>query len=183
MSKEGIKIKISRNQTILLAIVCILILVGAVYYFFFPKSIKSWNYYGTELEFRVDLKEANKIFVSDEVSVYNLLWDRETKNVTIVFTNSSDMGLVAVEAFEIANKLKLAQLILKRDIGISTIEVSSFDINSTKQNPLIALIPPSISNETAIKIKDDVIFIYAKDKNDFDLITAKFIMIALEIKL
>lgn len=190
MRKEGIKFKIPRNQFVFLAVVFVLILFVAIYYSYFLKPIKSWNYYGTKMDFEVDLREADKIFVSDEAYVYNLLWDKEVKNVTIVFTNTSDMGIVAVEAFEIAYKLKLAYLTTKRDIDITLpIEVSSFDIaflnsfrNST-QNTLIALIPPSISNETGIRVESNVIFISAKSKNDFDLVTAKFIMIALGIKL
>ncbi|MDI6798851.1 MAG: hypothetical protein QMD12_02550 [Candidatus Aenigmarchaeota archaeon] len=186
MSKKRIKVKISRNQLILLAIACVLI-VCAVYYFYFLKPIKSWNYYGIELNFKADLREADKIYVADEASVYNLLWDREVKNVTIIFTNTSDMGLVAVEAFEIAYKLRLAQLILKRDINVTSREVPSFDmafLNSLcDSTALIALIPPSVSNETGIRAENCVIFISAKSKSDFDLVTTKFIIIALGIKL
>ncbi|MBS7657520.1 hypothetical protein KEJ33_06325 [Candidatus Bathyarchaeota archaeon] len=187
MSGEGIKLRISRKKLALFSIL-VLVLIAAIYFIASYKpageEIKTWVYDGYELEFRADLREASKIQVPGEDQVHDLFWNEEVKNVTIGFKRTNDMGLTGIEAFEITYKLRLAYLIAKRDVGISAEELDSFaNSNSTRQNPFVALIPPSISNETAIRVSENTVFISGKDSKDFDLITVKFLIIVLGIRL
>lgn len=182
MVKEGIKFRVTKNRIIFLIILCSII-SSVLFYYFFIRPIYYVNYNGQLLKFRVDLREANKIRVyTDESSVYNLLWNPEIKNLTIVFMNTSDMNYTEVEAFEIAFKLKIAYMSSNFPVKISGQDVSSFE-NLTKEDVFIALIPPSISNETSVRVEDNIIFIRGKSFKEFDLATVKFLMIALEIKL
>jgi len=179
--KKKVKLKFTINRIIFLVVLCALIII-VVYFYTITKPVFSINYNGQILKFRVDLREADKLTVFDESSIYELLWNNSVKNVTIVFMDTTDLNHVTVEAIEVAYKLKLAYNIFNFSTNISAQEVESFE-NLSKENVFIALVPPSISNETIVKINDNVIFIKAKTYEEFDLATAKFIMVVLNIKL
>jgi hypothetical protein len=116
------------------------------------------------------------------VSILLFYYFRPTKNVVIVFKNTSDLSYVAVEAFEITYKLKTAYLRNNFSAKISAQEVESFD-NLPRENLFIALVPPSISDETAIRVSNNVIFIKGENLEKLDLATVKFLMIILGIKI
>ncbi len=183
MQEERIKLKLSKNSLIFLLA---LILVFLIVFLFLPKltyqPLTTLNFKGVLLQFRADLREANKI-EADEESIRNILWNRNLKNVTIVFTNSSDLDLVGVEAFEISYKLRLAYLLEGYNVEIKGKQVEDLSSLDSLPKPSIVLIPPSLSNKTSIEVKDSIIIISGKDKKEFDLTTVKFLIIALNLKL
>lgn len=148
-----------------------------------PKPITTYNLDGLKFRFRADLRKANNILVyPDEETIRNIIWNPEIQNLTIVYVNSSDNAIVAVNAFEITYKLKLIYFFLNYDINITGKEIESYDeLAATSENPVIALIPPVFSNETLVKVKDNIIYIKAKTYEEFDLATVKFLMGALGI--
>jgi hypothetical protein len=181
MAEERIKIKISRNLAIFLALFLIIIFVIVYFKISEYKPLTTINYKGLVLQFRADLREANKI-EADEEAIRKILWDKNIKNITIVFPNSSDLELIGVESFEIAYKLRLAYLLEGYDVEIKGKDFSyPFSFESLPK-PSIILIPPSLSNETFVKVEDSLIIISGKDEKDFDLATVKFLIVALGLK-
>jgi len=185
MNKEGIRIRIPRTQIIFLVVVCGLILLGIVY-FFYPKPITSWNYYGHVIGFRADMREAEKIPVyPSEEAVYKELMNSTVENITIAFkpADEKENPYYILEEVEIVQKLYLGYKILGYEPSFNGLPIESYEnLSGTRSNPIIALVHPVYSNETLIELKDHVIFVKAKDHKDFDLATIKLIMVALEIE-
>ena len=126
----------------------------------------------------------------DNETIYNMLWDFALDNITIVYVNSSDNNKVQLEAFEIVYKMTLAYQHIAylnnvyKDIPFGSRVVDSYEnLSGTPSNPLIALVPPVLSNETVVMEKDNVIYIKGKTMEEFDLATVKFLMVALAINL
>lgn len=185
MSKERIRIKISRNQIIFLTATCVSILLVVVYYFYYPKPITSWNYHGHIIGFRADLKEAEKIPVyPSEEAVYKELMNSFVENVTIAFkpADEKENPYYILEEVEIVQKLYLGYKILGYEPKFNGLPIDSYEnLSGTPSNPIIALVHPVYSNETLIELKNHIIFVKAKDYKDFDLATIKLIMVALDI--
>ncbi|MEM7821632.1 MAG: hypothetical protein QXX38_02370 [Candidatus Aenigmatarchaeota archaeon] len=180
---KGIKIKITKNRVLFLLA---LILIFFILYFYLIHSRPIYEVYfdGTLLVFRENLKEASKIKTHpSENLIYSTIWNSEVKNITIAFINTSDISYVGIQAFEIAFKLRIFMLKNNLSIGINSKEIEDFNIITTKENPYIILVPPSISKDTAVMAEKNLIFIKAKNYKDFDLATIKFLMIALNIKI
>jgi hypothetical protein len=148
--------------------------------------------------FREDVREAYKISVyPDEQFVYDLLWNYRIKNITILFKpmDSPTNGLYAVEAFELTNKLSQiyattpimkAQILnqthniyLKRNFTAQQIEDYS-NIKREDDVLKIVLVAPQFSNKTSVLGGGNKIFIYGKDKKDFDLATIRLIEVAMK---
>ncbi|MGC8812446.1 MAG: hypothetical protein ACP5O8_02555 [Candidatus Aenigmatarchaeota archaeon] len=181
MAEEKVKIKISKNLVIFLLLALIFILAIAYFKISEYKPLTAINYEGFLLQFRADLREANKL-EADKEAIEEILWDKNVKNITIIFTNSSDLELVGVESFEIAYKLGLAYRIKGYDVEIKGKELSypfSFD---SLPKPSIVLIPPSLSDKTGIEVRNSSIIISGKNKEEFDLATVKFLIIALGLE-
>jgi hypothetical protein len=147
--------------------------------------------------FREDVTEAYKIPVyPDEEFVYNLLWSRQIENITILFKPiTSSNGLYSVEAFELTNKLSLIysttpimkvnilnrtqDIFFKRNFKAQEIE----DYNDIKREDgilKIVLVAPEFSNRTTVVGGGNKIFVYGKDKKDFDLATIRLIEVAMK---
>jgi len=159
---------------------------GLVYYAALPKPAMSYNFYGSGLQFRDDLKVANNIPVyPDENSVLNAVWNPEIQNISIAFINSSaeDNAIIAVNAFEVTYKLSVGYSKFNW-FGINFVPemVESFEnLTGNNETLTIALVPPSVANGTSVEIKDGVIYISGETQKEFDLATIKFLMAALNI--
>ena len=148
--------------------------------------------------FREDVRDAYKVSVyPDEEFVYNLLWSRGIENITILFkpSDSSANGLYAVEAFELTNKLsqiyattpimktqilnQTHNIYFKRSFTAQQIEDYS-NIKREDDVLKIVLVAPEFSNKTAVIGGGNKIFIYGKDKKDFDLATIRLIEVAMK---
>jgi hypothetical protein len=162
---------------LLLLSVLFLVLGIRLYQAYRPTT--EWTYKGELLRFRADLREASKVpaYPSEE-DIRNALWDPALENLTIVFMDTPDIELTAVQAFEIAYKLTLAYLKSGRDVRILPKQVDSFEL---RNGTFVALLPPSIANRTAVSLRDKMITIEGITARDFDLATVKLLIIALDI--
>jgi hypothetical protein len=187
------KISISKEAVVVILIIVIGIACVYIIYHFYPKSTTttSYNFFGITIPFRTDLYKANNISVyPDNDTVYNMMWGQQLENITIVWVNSSENNMVAVEAFEITYKMNLAYKHIGNLNGVTInvmfnhMVVDSYDnLTATENNPIIALVPPMFSNETAVRAENNVIYIKGKTFGEFDLATVKFLMVALAINL
>lgn len=182
---EEVEVKISTRRIVFaMAVVAIAI----AFYFSYPYiayhlfPITKYNYYGTELVFRSDLKEAQKISVfPNDNAILQTVANPLVTNLTIAFQNTPQNDLVGVEAYGIAYKMRTAYLIANRDININSY-VANSTIYGSADNPAIILIPPVLANETSIRVSNFTIIISAKTLKEFDLATDKFLMVAMGIK-
>jgi hypothetical protein len=187
------RISISKEAIIIILVAVIGLTCVYIIYHFYPSSTppNTYNFFGIKLPFRTELYKANNISVyPDNETIYNMMWGPQLENITIVWVNSSENNMVGVEAFEITYKMRLAYehigylngVIL--DVGFNSREVNSYDnLTATENNPVIALVPPIFSNETAVIANGNVIYIKGTSMENFDLATVKFLMVALAINL
>ena len=182
------KIKVKINLRFLSILVSLGLLIYLIIYFYqASKPITTWQIDGFKFTFRNDLRKADKIPVyPSEDAVYLKLINPIVKNVTIAFKygTKEENNLYKVEAVEITYKLTLFYKIKGMEVEFDSMQVDSYENLPGKfQNPIIALVPPSFSNETEIKIEDHVIYVKGKTKEEFDLAVIKLLMCALRIKL
>ncbi len=189
-----IKIKLSKRNVTL--VVALLAITGFLFYyvFFYPKPIKTWNYGGMVLNFRSDLRKADKVPVyPGETQVYLDTMHTLVDNVTIVYKDVGEYGYYATEAFEITYKMKIAYTnLLGTDIEGKTPNIPTFNAEAVDQyaylpgkiqNPIIALVHPIYANETAVRNEGHVTYISGETFDDLDLATTKFLMVVLGIDL
>ncbi len=190
--KSGeVRISISKQQIIIFAAIVGVIAAGVygyIAYVTYFAPVFSANFEGLQLGFRADLREAQKIeVVPDESSLQNF-FARPLSNVTIAFRPVSQQtnGWYSVEATEIVIKLNI---FYKTKYGaepsFNGIEVDSYEnLNGTRDAPIVALIHPEIADGTFVKLDEgrNVVTISGGNSlRDFDLATAKFMMVALGI--
>ena len=218
MAKEEIKLNIKWTRgkakkfgMILLAILVSYLLINISLYAFKPscsltdivnlfysisviqKPICYVNYGGAVLNFRVDLRETDKVPVkpgpTDISATIGNIW---VKNITIVYlpTGDSDKDKIySIEVFEIANKLKLAMLVTNvNDVGINAKPLSDFNttdytlLSGLIQHPLIVIVHPAFANQTIVySTSGHVVYIEATSNHNLDLAVAKFLLSALKI--
>jgi hypothetical protein len=190
VDKKRIKIKLSRRQLIVLTGLFALIALALIYFYFGPKPLPpltSIKYYNKILNFRADLREAQKIPVyPEDLAVRNEIMNQLVENVTIAFKPASDTenSLYVLEEMEIIPKLLMGYERIKTNPHFNAVAVSSYEnIAGTIQNPVIVLVHPKYSNETSISIGFHSIYIKGKTAKDFDLATIRFLMAALDLKI
>lgn len=183
------KISFGKKQLFSL-IILILILAGIgglIYYQTLPKEFKRYNFYGVELEFRSDLRNAKNISVyPDEQSILHKVWDPDIYKINIVYVPtkepSDENSVLGVNAFEIRYKLDVAYRQFNWINEFTRTELESFEnITYTNDTLVIALIRPSLADETAVELNENVIYIKGKTPEEFDRATIKFLMVALNI--
>ena len=189
----NVKIKLSRNVLMLAAVVAAVVVSVLLYEYIVPKPITSWEYNGLILNFRSDLKEANKIPVyPGETQLYLDTMHPLVKNVTIAFKETEENGYYAAEAFEITYKMTLAYYNLFGSVISNTTRVPGFDVQTVDQyahlpgkiqNPIIAIVHPDYANETAVRNEGHVTYISGKTYEELDLAVTKFLMVVLDIQL
>ena len=191
--------KITRARAAAALVLLIIAAAAIVNYYLAPKPITSWDYRGNTVNFRVDLREADKVPVyPHETGVYLDIMHPLVQNITIAFKDagSSENPYYVVEEFEIINKMRIAYgyilgtktesgYIASQDIPtFNAIEVSSYENLPGKiQNPIIALVHPVYANETSVRNEGHVTVISGKTPHEFDLAVAKFLMVILDIEL
>lgn len=178
--------KFGKKQLSLLSLAIVVVAVVGIIYFNSinsEKPVTRYKFQGVELSFRDDLRLAKNISVyPNEESVLNTIWDPDIQRITIAFMNTTDNQFTAVNAFEITYKLNIGYGQFNWLVGFEGKEVDSFEsLNGSKENPIIVLLPPSLSNETSVELNDNIAYIKGKTQKEFDLATMKFIMSALNI--
>jgi len=195
--KEGIKIKLTKRKIYLLLGLVAVLAVALIYFYFGPKPVQpltSIQYYSTVLNFRVDLREADKVPVyPHEQAVSNEIMNQLVENVTIVFKPASETenSLYSLEIYEIIPKLMMGYSRIKTNPHFNAVQVTSYDnLAGTIKNPIIVLEHPVYSNETSVSVglpgssyNNHAIYIKGTDLKNFDLATEKFLMAALDIKI
>lgn len=189
--KEGIRIKITKDRVVFLAMT--IIFAVFVYYIivnFYKPPINTWGVNGQTVGFRADLREANKVLVyPNEGILYYELINPLVQNVTIAYKpgNEKENALYLVNVIETINKLTFKYKTRFDYVPNfnELVPIESYENLPGKiQNPIIVFVPPSYSNETAIRLEEGhVIFIKAKNYKDFDLATVKLLMVVLGIEL
>ncbi len=182
---RGVKLTLSK-KTILFIIVFVSVLgVIVLMINFYPWPIKTRQYNNVTIQFDVDLREAKNIPVyPNENSTRNLINTPTVKKLTFVIQNTSDFSLTKLEVVQTSATLSYALKIFDPGFFDNILIANSFDnLNSTAENPYIALTPPSISDGTYVKVVKNSVFISGKDRHGFDLATAKFIISSLGIRI
>lgn len=193
-----VKLKVTKIRGLILITLVALTVLIYLLNTYWPKPIMTWNYKDNPLTFRSDLREATKVKAyPDEPTISNVFSSIAVRNITIVYLkNLTDTSYVTVEAAELSFKLTLAYLeagYMKYNVSMSFIPVGYISISAgavnsyenlvgSASNPLIALVPPSVADETSVSIKDHVIYVKGRTAKDFDLATIKLLMIVLDIK-
>ena len=186
--KKGISIKLTRNRIIILAVLAAVAIIISIYIFYVPKPIYSLLVDDQQLDFRADLRAADKITVyPSEEELYSKLMNSLVENITIAFKPASEEEnpYYILQILEIVPKLSFAysRLGLQPNFNNNPIAIDSYEnLTSTTSNLIIALVHPVYSNETAIKVGDNIIYLKAKSHEDFDLVTVKLLMVALGMK-
>jgi len=186
--KKGISIKLTRNRIIILAVLAAVAIIISIYIFYVPKPIYSLLVDDQQLDFRADLRAADKITVyPSEEELYSKLMNSLVENITIAFKPASEEEnpYYILQILEIVPKLSFAysRLGLQPNFNNNPIAIESYEnLTSTTSNLIIALVHPVYSNETAIKVGDNIIYLKAKSHEDFDLVTVKLLMVALGMK-
>ena len=191
MTRDSHRIELTKNQLIFIFSISVLSIVIALAYIYIPRPVYSYDYFDIPLNFRADLREAQKVQVSpDDARLYYELRGGLAKNITIAFLPlEGDNGIYSANAFEISYKLSLLFNLLGRNVTIDAKEIASYQHLPGKiQHPLIALVHPKFANETAVRLDAHVIFISGLPTNDaaspyrnLDLAAVKFLMVILGI--
>lgn len=179
------RFKLTEKKTILLAILCFSIIMILIY-FYISKPIYTVEYQGTLIGFRANLKEAARIKVyPNDTILHSTIANPSIRNITIVFKDAgAKNGYYILEEFEIINKLFFLYKIMEISPKFEGLEIQDYEnLTATEENPIIALIHPIYSNETSIKVKNNVIYLQGTDLKNFDLATIKFLMVALKIEI
>jgi hypothetical protein len=198
------RIRLTKKQVTIIFVITLVAIVAIssyLIYNWYSQPIKRVESGGVIWEFTQDVRKAKKVSVlPNEEKVHELFFNPNVQNVFILFVNSPDNSLVGVEAAEIAFKLSIAyirlgykvkttrnvtELIVPRAgkiIFIYTNNVSSYDLTTDERNPMIALVPPALTNRTIVRVENNVAFIEGKSREEFELAMIKFLLSALEIK-
>jgi hypothetical protein len=179
------KTKLKKKKLALILLLALVPIFSYYYYFSLsnkPQTAYVYKYKGEIFFFRANLTEALKIPVyPDEKAIFDAVMNESVKRINIVFVNSTDNGLVAVNGFEVSSKLSAIFYLNGMAKKIKGLEVSNYSLKGTEDTLIIALIPPVLANKTEVRLEDHVIFISGKTEKEFDLATIKFLLSVMEV--
>lgn len=186
--EKGIRIKFKRGQIIFLSVLVTAAVLVFLYDIYSPKPITEINYDGVVLKFRADLREAKNIKVyPNEQALYGELMNPLIENITIAVKPAGEQNpIYSIQAVELATKLEIAYLKLGLDpyFNRQPLIVESYEnLTGEPEKPIIALVHPLYSDETIVRVENNVVFVKAKDYKGFDLAVVKLLMVALRIKI
>ena len=170
-------------------IIIFTIIGGAIYYQNrnSQKEITRYKFYGTEFQFRNDLRAAQTISLyPDYKSILDKVWDPNITKINIAYIptaeSSTENSMLSLSVIEIRFKLDIAYHEFNWANEFTGTELKSFDdINSTNDTLTIALVRPSLSDKTGVELHGNIVYIKGKTEKEFDLATTKFLMAALNI--
>jgi len=187
---KEVRIKLTKMKIIAIVMIT---LVLTILYFSYPylkewylsmKPITEINYFGVPMKFREDIRLARSIEVyPNETYVKSIFRSKELKSVTIGILNyTNQTNIIGVEAVEITFKLSSFYSLASMPVIIKGKEIGSIsEIIGNSTNPVIIIIPPSIANETLVRVENYTVFISGKTLKELDLATIKFITLVLGI--
>lgn len=182
-------LSIKHLSYLIVFIVLIAAVAGYSYYKSKPKEITRYDFYGTDLQFRGDLRAAENVSVyPDSQTILNKVWNPNiTKiNITYVLTPepSEDNSLIALNAFEIRYKLDVAYNNPRFNWmnSFASADLKSLDdVVQFNDTLSIVLVSPSFTNETVVEVDGNVVYIKGNTPENFDRAVIRFIMSALDI--
>ena len=192
-SKE-IRIRIKSKSV--KAIILVAILLAVVLYFVInhfdsiqklyveSRPIFEIKYHGIPMKFREDIRLAKNIEVyPNETYLKSIFRNKEIRGVTIGILNyTNQTNIIGVESVEITFKLSSFYSLASIPVIIKGKEIGSLsEISGNSTNPVIIIIPPSIANETLVRVENYTVFISGKSLKELDLATIKFIALVLGI--
>ncbi|MEM5853600.1 MAG: hypothetical protein QW228_04495 [Candidatus Aenigmatarchaeota archaeon] len=189
-----VSLKFSLKNTVILVLIVSLVL-ALIISTQLKLPVYSVNYKGKKMNFRTNLRDAEKVVViPNEKNLREKIFNNLVDNITIVFKPGDELvnAHYAAEVFEITYKLTLAYKLNFAYIPrFNVVNVTSYEgLKGSEENPVVALIHPIYSNETSVRVDDSVVYIQGKNSEkleeqlrNFDLAVAKFLMVALDIKL
>ena len=187
---KEVRVKLTKMKIIAIVMIT---LVLTILYFSYPylkewylsmKPITEINYFGVPMKFREDIRLARSIEVyPNETYVKSIFRSKELKSVTIGILNyTNQTNIIGVEAVEITFKLSSFYSLTSMPVIIKGKEIGSIsEIIGNSTNPVIIIIPPSIANETLVRVENYTVFISGKSLKELDLATIKFITLVLGI--
>jgi len=187
---KEVRIKLTKMKIIAIVMIT---LVLTILYFSYPylkewylsmKPITEINYFGVPMKFREDIRLARSIEVyPNETYVKSIFRSKELKSVTIGILNyTNQTNIIGVEAVEITFKLSSFYSLASMPVIIKGKEIGGIsEIIGNSTNPVIIIIPPSIANETLVRVENYTVFISGKTLKELDLATIKFITLVLGI--
>ncbi|MCD6476866.1 MAG: hypothetical protein J7K26_01715 [Candidatus Aenigmarchaeota archaeon] len=174
----------------LLGIILIIMISGCI-----GSPVTKYEFAGKTLNFRADLREAEKINVyPDEQTLWNMLMGPYVRIIHIGFyPNDTENPYYTVAAYELSYKL---QYINDVYWGPNQVEIKPMILNSTKDlmlanevEPIILMLGPSKANETSIRIDNYLITVSGKDFSeidrtytDLDLAVDKLLLVLMKTK-
>jgi len=187
---KEVRVKLTKMKIIAIVMIT---LVLTILYFSYPylkewylsmKPITEINYFGVPMKFREDIRLARSIEVyPNETYVKSIFRSKELKSVTIgILNHTNQTNIIGVEAVEITFKLSSFYSLASMPVIIKGKEIGSIsEIIGNSTNPVIIIIPPSIANETLVRVENYTVFISGKTLKELDLATIKFITLILGI--
>ncbi|MBI2084015.1 MAG: hypothetical protein HYT70_00120 [Candidatus Aenigmarchaeota archaeon] len=177
------KFKFSMNRALIFTVIVAIIAAAGIFYYQQTTPITSYTFYGQDITFRDDLRSSDAVPIyPDREAVLNTMWNPDIQDVTIVYVNSTDNGIVAVNSFEIAYKLRIAYLTFNWNVPVYGMEVDSFEnLTGSNENLIIVLVPPSMADETSVEMHDGAVYIKGKTSQELDRATIKFLMASMNI--
>lgn len=205
-STSKVRFRLTKKKTIFILII---LAIPALFLLFnqYAYPITTWNYYGSPVGFRVNLRAAQKIpIVSTDTTAKDLdeavrevLTRADVTNITFVFVPTDDKGnaLYILEETELIKALTLSYTTLLPQ-GFQS-NIPSFDaqaassyanITASQVHPKIVLVHPNFGNETVVKQDGYIVYVEAKNtgnfnnnKYQFDLATERLMIALLRIKI
>ena len=182
------KISFSKKILIKRMSFLVLIFVMAISGCVQTQNPKQLEFAGQLINFRADLLEAAKVNVYPNESILKeVLLSPDVAKIHIAFIpNETENAYYAADSFELAYKLTIINKFYKGFV----IKVESLPVNSTsellatKEEPIILL---SVSNRTAVTVKDNLIVCEGKDLaeigrdyTDLDLAVDKLLLVLMK---
>jgi len=187
---KEVKIKLTKMKIITILTIAIVL---TILYFSYP-YLREWylskqpiteiNYFGVPMKFREDIRLARNIEVyPNETYVKAIFRSKELNGITIgILNHTNQTNIIGVEAVEITFKLSSFYSLASMPVIIKGKEIGNIsEISGNSTNPVIIIIPPSIANETLVRVENYTVFISGKTLKELDLATIKFITIILGI--
>lgn len=186
MSKLILKVEKKRLK-FFLSVIAFLILIVLISTYLFKEPIEK-NYiiaFGKRIYFREDVRKAESIEVfPDKISIQKAFLNPEVKRILIVFKDAGkkNNAYYTLQAIEITTKLFfLYDSLFGKVPNIKGMEIENYDnLKGNKTDLIIGLVHAIYSNQTKIVLRDNVVYLYAKNLKDMDLVHIKFLLILFE---
>ncbi|MCS7123737.1 MAG: hypothetical protein RMJ17_04210 [Candidatus Aenigmarchaeota archaeon] len=172
------------SKILVVTIIITLTIITPYLYKFYIQEFTSIEKYGILFRFRKPYIEALGIKVNHDLS--KLFLNKNLSKIYLFIVNESEwQNLTAIGYFDIVNKLTMFYNLNNYTLTLSPKIVEKYeDLTKYKieENEVgIVFVDPRNSERTEIFVKNNLVFLKYKNKNDFDKVLIKFIISALKL--